>query len=331
MSEQTATRFQDLLDLLNLLNLQDEDGASTAASAEKLLHLTNEKFNLLMVGATGSGKSSTINALFDTQVAEVGTGVDPETASIDCYALDNFCIWDTPGLGDGVENDIAIAKAIKAKLSETDPEGAQVVDMVLIVLDASTKDLGTVYTLLNEVVIPRLGSEAEQRILIGLNQSDMAMKGRHWDEDANTPDEVLQDFLDRKADSVQQRIREATGLNLNVVCYCAGYTEEDEQRKPYKLAKLLHCLLAQTPKEKRLTVVQHLNEDPENWVHNEDDDYRRRTLSDVLETILTCIGEGADDGSDIGQDLLGIPGGVIGGLVGGIGGAVVGIFKGLFD
>ena len=309
--------------LLNLLNLQDEDGASTAASAEKLLHLTNEKFNLLMVGATGSGKSSTINALFDTQVAEVGTGVDPETASIDCYALDNFCIWDTPGLGDGVENDIAIAKAIKAKLSETDPEGAQVVDMVLIVLDASTKDLGTVYTLLNEVVIPRLGSEAEQRILIGLNQSDMAMKGRHWDEDANTPDEVLQDFLDRKADSVQQRIREATGLNLNVVCYCAGYTEEDEQRKPYNLAKLLHCLLAQTPKEKRLTVVQHLNEDPENWVHNEDDDYRRRTLSDVLETILTCIGEGADDGSDIGQDLLGIPGGVIGGLVGGIGGAVV--------
>ena len=78
MSEQTATRFQDLLDLLNLLNLQDEDGASTAASAEKLLHLTNEKFNLLMVGATGSGKSSTINALFDTQVAEVGTGVDPD-------------------------------------------------------------------------------------------------------------------------------------------------------------------------------------------------------------------------------------------------------------
>lgn len=173
MSEQTATRFQDLLDLLNL---QDEDGASAAASAEKLLHLTNEKFNLLMVGATGSGKSSTINALFDTQVAEVGTGVDPETASIDCYALDNFCIWDTPGLGDGVENDIAIAKAIKAKLSETDPEGAQVVDMVLIVLDASTKDLGTVYTLLNEVVIPRLGSEAEQRILIGLNQSDMAQE-----------------------------------------------------------------------------------------------------------------------------------------------------------
>lgn len=150
-------------------------------------------------------------------------------------------------------------------------------------------------------------SEAEQRILIGLNQSDMAMKGRHWDEDANTPDEVLQDFLDRKADSVQQRIREAMGLNLNVVCYCAGYTEEDEQRKPYNLVKLLHCLLAQTPKEKRLAVVQHLNEDPENWVHNE------------------------DDGSDIGQNLLGIPGGVIGGLVGGIGGAVVGIFKGLFD
>mgnify|MGYP000728864186 CR=1 FL=1 len=143
MDKQNNSNLDALLN--NLIENFGEDDPVT----QKVESLMEEKVNLLLVGATGSGKSSTINALFDTQVAEVGTGVDPETASIDCYALDNFCIWDTPGLGDGVENDIAIAKAIKAKLSETDPEGAQVVDMVLIVLDASTKDLGTVYTLLN--------------------------------------------------------------------------------------------------------------------------------------------------------------------------------------
>ena len=41
-----------------------------------------ENVNLLLVGATGSGKSSTINAMFNMQVAKVGVGVDPETACI---------------------------------------------------------------------------------------------------------------------------------------------------------------------------------------------------------------------------------------------------------
>ena len=39
------------------------------------------------------------------QVAEVGVGVDPETSNITSYTLDNLTIWDTPGLGDGIEND----------------------------------------------------------------------------------------------------------------------------------------------------------------------------------------------------------------------------------
>ena len=114
--------------------------------------------------------------MFNMQVAKVGVGVDPETACIEKYELGGLTIWDTPGLGDGVERDIEIATAIKAKLAETDEDNRQVIDMVLIVLDASTKDLAAIYTLANEVLLPGLGDEAEQRILIGLNQSDMAIK-----------------------------------------------------------------------------------------------------------------------------------------------------------
>lgn len=79
--------------------------------------------------------------MFNMQVAKVGVGVDPETACIEKYELGGLTIWDTPGLGDGVERDIEIATAIKAKLAETDEDNRQVIDMVLIVLDASTKTL----------------------------------------------------------------------------------------------------------------------------------------------------------------------------------------------
>ena len=71
----------------------------------RLIKVRDKKVNLILVGATGSGKSSTVNALFNMDVAKVGVGVDPETDYITCYELENLTIWDTPGLGDGVKND----------------------------------------------------------------------------------------------------------------------------------------------------------------------------------------------------------------------------------
>lgn len=35
--------------------------------------------DVLLVGATGAGKSSTLNAVFGMEVAKVGDGVEPET------------------------------------------------------------------------------------------------------------------------------------------------------------------------------------------------------------------------------------------------------------
>ena len=77
-----------------------------------LLRMKEQKINLMITGATGVGKSSTINALFGEEVAKVGTSVNPETMGIDKYELDNLVIWDTPGLGDGREADNRHSKII---------------------------------------------------------------------------------------------------------------------------------------------------------------------------------------------------------------------------
>lgn len=107
---------------------------------KNVMRLKEQKVNIMITGATGCGKSSTINAMFDTEVAKIGVGVDPETMEIEKYELDNLVLWDTPGLGDGKEADNIHAKNIIKKLTEVDDNGTALIDLVLVILDGGTRD-----------------------------------------------------------------------------------------------------------------------------------------------------------------------------------------------
>ena len=140
---------------------------------KNVMRLKNQKMNIMITGVTGCGKSSTINAMFNTEVAKVGVGVDPETMEIGKYELDNLVLWDTPGLGDGKEADKRHAKNIIDKLLEVDENGNALIDLVLVILDGGSRDLGTSYELIDKVIIPNLGKEKENRILVAINQAGM--------------------------------------------------------------------------------------------------------------------------------------------------------------
>jgi len=319
-NEKTETKrniFDSLQDEIMRSNLP-EDEKNRRLSA--LLKAGSRHVNLMLVGATGVGKSSTINALFDMSVAKVGVDVDPETKEIVKYDLGNLTIWDTPGLGDGIENDKIYVEQIVRKLSETDNNGDLLIDLVLVVLDASSKDLAVSYDVINNTLIPCLGVDNAHRILIGLNQSDMAMKGRHWDSEKNAPDVVLEEFLAKKAKSIKMRVSKATGVTVEPVCYCAGYTEDSgEQQNPYNLTKLLYKILVAVPTEKRLLIVDKLNDCEGNWESNDGEmDYSEAVHESFFSSFLKDIGMFAEKGGVIGGCVLGIPGMVVGGLVGGI-------------
>lgn len=323
----------------SIYELLEEDIRKSELSAneknERLSHLIKmreKKVNIMLVGATGSGKSSTINALFNMDVAKVGVGVDSETKDITSYTLDNLIIWDTPGLGEGISRDAIYTEMLTRKLNELDENGDPLIDLVLVVLDSSSKDLGTTYDLIGNVIVPCLGDDKDGRILIGLNQADIAMKGKHWDAEKNEPDEVLLDYLKKKALSVQSKIQVSTGLDIRPVYYCAGYKEEGgEQCKPYNLTKLLYYIMQSIPKEKRLAFADHINANADMWLHDDNEiDYKENIKKGFLETIGSNIMDGAEYGSIIGEALLGIPGKAAGSVIGGAIGAVIGFFDGIF-
>ncbi|HAR70952.1 MAG TPA: GTP-binding protein [Eubacterium sp.] len=304
------------------------DESTRRKMLKNVMRLKEQKINIMVTGATGCGKSSTINALFDTEVAKVGVGVDPETMEIEKYELDNLVLWDTPGLGDGREADNRHAKNIINKLLERDKDGNALIDLVLVILDGGSRNMGTDYELINNVIIPNLGPEKERRILVAINQADMAMKGRNWDYKKNEPDEQLKEFLDNKAASVRDRIYEATGLRVEPIYYSAGYMEDGGvQNRPYNLSKLLYYIVKATPSEKRAVYVNNVNNDEAMWVDNDEIlDYGSETRKSIFGSIKDGVSDGADIGGDIGS-IFGNTGRVIGTVVGGIVGGVVGAVK----
>lgn len=299
---------------------------------KKLANLRKKEINIMITGATGCGKSSTINALFETEKAKVGVGVDPETMDIQKYELDKLVLWDTPGLGDGKEKDIIHSKNIINKLHEKDKEGNALIDLVLVLLDGGSRDLGTSYELINSVIIPSLGEERKDRILVAINQADMAMKGKYWNSELNKPEQKLEKFLDEKVESVKKRIKEGSGVDVDPIYYCAGYKEEGmEQCQPYNLTKLLYYIIKNTPKEKRLVYMNNTNSDYEVWKRNDEImDYEREIKKSFFDTVGECVSAGSEVGQIVGS-IFGEAGRKTGGVIGGIVGGVIGIAKGIFS
>ncbi len=213
---------------------------------EKKLQKANFRpMDIMVAGVTGAGKSTTLNSLFHKEVAKVGNGVDPETMKLGNYKLnDDFRIWDTPGLGDGIAKDQIHKKRIATLLCRSFQLDGHVygfIDMVLVIIEGINRDMGTTYSLLNEVIAPNIQGE---RILVAINQADVAMKGRHWNRETMAPDPELTEFLEKQAYSIRKRVKEATGISIpKPVYYSAEYG--------YNVKAVLDFIIDNMPDKKR--------------------------------------------------------------------------------
>ena len=264
----------------NFDSLRDSD-MSNEQLQKVLAQIRNTKVNVLLIGATGAGKSSTVNALFATnghshQQATVGESANPETMDVSAHHLNNLVIWDTPGLGDSAEKDRQHQEKIVELLKRVDDKGQPLIDLVLLVLDGGSRDLSSNYKLIKEVVAPNLAEGDRSRLLVGINKADRAMHSKFWDTNANHPKPELLAKLDEQVLTVKQRIAADTGFSPDVVYYSAGEIHEGELlQAPYNLLKLLSFILVHLPNKKRAAVIGDINQNRENFESNDDrEDYK---------------------------------------------------------
>ncbi len=282
--------------------------------------LKQQKLNILFVGATGVGKSSTINAIFNRDVAKVGYSANPETATIQKFEIDNMVLWDTPGLGDNPEKDRLYAVEIANALKMKDTSGQLLIDEVVVLIDGSNRDMKTAYEVIENVIVPYIGDT--KRIIIAINQCDMALKGRYWNYDLSQPEAQLTTFLDEKVASVRNRILESTGIITQPIYYSALHR--------YNISKLLLTMLRNMPEKKRFLFTDSLNKDPDIWKRNDKlEEYNTEIQKEIKGSLSKAL-DGAAKGAVAGATVGGlIP--VIGPVVGATVGAVLGFLGGLTE
>lgn len=322
-------------DLFTTLESEILHASLNESDRSKLLNnlkqIKKVKLNILITGATGAGKSSTINALFNMSIAEVGMNSEPHTECVQDYQLNNLVLWDSPGLGDGIEEDKRHTKAIKHLLNKKDADGQLVIDLVLVILDGGSRDLGTPLTLINDIIIPYLGDEADKRLIVGINQADVALKGpKSWNYIDNEPTDEALAFLEKQQATVAKRIHKATQISITPVHFVAGYSDGVNRQRPYNLSKLLYTIVDLLPKDKRVMLANRtISNDVNNWKDNDASDYNKKTSLSLWESIVETTLQGASIGSDIGA-IFGKPGKAIGKVIGSVAGVFFGGIKYIF-
>ncbi len=102
-------------------------------------------------------------------------------------------LWDTPGLGDGIEKDKAYMRMIEDTLNRCYGDYGQygLIDLVLVVLEGGSRDFSIPVKLLRDVIFPNIH---EDRVLIAVNQADLSMRGHHWNHTQGQPDTILKNI-----------------------------------------------------------------------------------------------------------------------------------------
>lgn len=173
--------------------------------------------HILIIGGTGVGKSSTINALSNKTMAKVGFSAEPKTQRLMGYRVRDYVLWDSPGLGEGVNEDIRHIRSINELIAH---HRGHKIQHLLLIVEANKRDFGTVYKVIDEIAKPQFS----QQVAVVMNQADQAMKGRGWNANMNEPDPELLAYLNEQAKSVRQRIIENTGISISTPLFYSAST-----------------------------------------------------------------------------------------------------------
>ena len=274
------------------------DDAFKSSLTDRLTALSQSSLNILVVGSKGVGKTSTLTQLFGQHDWEHET--IQSSSQLVRHELNQLTCWEglLPSESDKPEQTEC---EISALLSETTAKGLPLVDLVLVVLDASSANIDNAYLDIQRTLIAKLGEHAEQRLVVLMNKADkvaQTIRGEDVEEMMPLDAEV---WLDCTSAAIRFHLHENAGIHITPVPYSAVAVQKGEAVRSYNLIKLMTRLMVALPQEKRLMLLnQPLSQGDETWRYH---DERKIYMQSIENLCFDALHKGARDGDRFGGQL----------------------------
>ncbi len=202
----------------------------------------NEPIRIAVIGEAGVGKTSTINALFKTDLPISHIGTCTQKAEV-VKAITSkgipIEVIDMPGLWAG--------EAETQRHWETYKNVLPTVDSAIWVISAGDRALQGMQNAL-KTISEFADSNFVNHIVFGINKSEH-MYDEKWNDNINLPSPIQQEHLELFCLTVKDAIIEKfPGWKGKIVCYSA--------QKNFRLDELLEQMVASASPEKRLKVIK---------------------------------------------------------------------------
>ena len=214
---------------------------------------------MAVIGLSGVGKSSTINAMFGTSLkTSATTRGTTQFESIRAKlkiqrgkgvgGMGYLKVYDAPGLGEDRRVDPAYLKMYEEHLPQC--------DVALWILAARNRALA-----LDQLYLERLGPLLSKKCVFGISQVDL-VDPNDWDRSRNMPSATQKAYIDEIVQDRSKRLGDAFGRKIDCLAFSAT--------NYYRLMDLYEHIVNGTPKDRRWMFEFVRSFSAANWLNGAD-------------------------------------------------------------